>query len=52
MLNAAAITLALLALTAAEADWRQQHRTFTVADGIITFVADESPGGMVQGMSP
>lgn len=46
-----ATLLLLAACTDARADapFRQDYRTTEVADGVIAFVADESPGGVVQG---
>lgn len=44
--------LAVLVLGAAHAqisDWQQDYRKVDVADGIVSFIADESPGGVVQG---
>jgi cyclase len=31
------------------ADWRQDYRKVDVAEGIVSFIAEESPGGVVQG---
>ena len=48
-------TLSLIALlvaghaAAADPAWRQDYRAVDVADGIVAYVAGESPGGVVQG---
>ena len=33
----------------AEADWRQGYQRTEVGPGVLAFIADESPGGVVQG---
>jgi len=34
---------------AADPPWHQDHRAVEVADGIVAYIAGESPGGVVQG---
>jgi len=44
--------LTMLVLGTAHAqtsDWQQDYRKVDVADGIVSFIAGESPGGVVQG---